>query len=348
LGLAELSMRAAVSLGFFRTLGDPTPPLDRKTGPGLYYVHPYSSFAMKPGYRSDRVKINSLGFRGEEFPLKKPLNEYRVVAIGGSTTFGIYQEDAYTYPVALERALRQGLGTDRIRVINAGLVSATSADSLHRMFTEILALEPDMLVVYHGFNDIVPRVFNNFSMDYYHFRRVDPNNTSVMSHLLIYRLLLRAVFPAAFSDNTNLVKYIWKFENLPAADEDKIANFEATTSSAFERNMEDIIRVAQSNGSKVVLATFAIDKTRPNWMPYLPAELWPRGVAENNESIRRLAERFGLPLVDFYSYALAHKAMFYDSVHMTDDGSRLQGEFFARTVGPVIASDLGISYATPR
>jgi lysophospholipase L1-like esterase len=345
--MAELAMRVAVGLGFFATLGDPTPPLDRKTGAGLYYVHPYSSYAMKPGYRNEHVTINSLGFRGGEIPQKKPPGEYRVVAIGGSTTFGIYQSDAWTYPLFMEKALRRDLGTDRVRVINTGLVSATTADNLHRLFTEILPLEPDMVVLYEAFNDVVPRVFNDFSMDYYHFRRVDPNQRSVLSRLLIYRLLLRAVFPAAFYENMNLVRYIWKFENLPDSDAEKIANFDRTSAAAFEQNMDQMIRIASANGIKVVLATFAIDKDKPNWMYYVPAELWPRGIADNNDAIRRLAERHGLPLIDFSTYALGDKTMFYDSIHMTDDGSRLQAEFFARTIGPIIADNLRAS-STPR
>ena len=59
LAVVELALRGAAAAGwfprFFAQLGDPTPPMDRKSGAGLYYVHPYSSYAMKPGYRNPRV-----------------------------------------------------------------------------------------------------------------------------------------------------------------------------------------------------------------------------------------------------------------------------------------------------
>jgi lysophospholipase L1-like esterase len=342
--LGELALRAAVGLGYFPTLKSPNPPLDTRALPGHYYVHPYSSYAMKPGYRDERQSINSLGLRGREIPLQKPAGEYRVVALGGSTTYGIYNDDRHTYPLAMETALRRDLGTDRVQVINAGLVGATSADNLHRMLTEILPLEPDLLVIYFGFNDIVPRVFNDFSMDYYHFRKTDPYVRNWWSQFVSYRLALRALFPVAFSANANLVNYIWKFENLPESDADKIANFNRTSAAAFERNVEQIIRLAQANGVKVVLSTFAIDADRPNWMYYVPAELWPRGVADNNAATRRLAERFQLPLIDFYSYGIANKTLFHDSIHPTDAGNALQGELFAQTVGPLVAADLGLAW----
>lgn len=193
--LVEVAMQLLAATGtfadFFVALGDPTPPLDIKTGHGLYYVHPYTSYAMKPGYRNKRVSINSLGLRGEEITRQKPPNVYRVVCVGGSTTFGIYVKDAYTYPLFLEGELRRRLEADQIQVVNSGLVCATSAESLHRMFTEILPLDPDMIVIYHGINDVVPRVFNGFSDDYYHFRKVDPYRRSLPSRSYLYRLTLR-------------------------------------------------------------------------------------------------------------------------------------------------------------
>ena len=75
-------------------------------------------------------------------------------------------------------------------------------------------------------------------------------------------------------------------------------------------------------------------------MDYLPAELWPRGVAENNEAVRRLAERHNLPLIDFYDYALTDRAIFEDSIHMTEDGNKKKAAFFAETISPIIAEQL--------
>jgi hypothetical protein len=58
-----------------------------------------------------------------------------------------------------------------IEVINAGLVSATTAESLVRFYLKVVDLSPDMIAIYEGFNDIAPRVFNGFRADYYHFRK---------------------------------------------------------------------------------------------------------------------------------------------------------------------------------
>ncbi len=95
LGTVELGLRVLEASGsypwLFQALGKARPPLDKKTGPGMYYAHHYSGYAMKPNYeRVPFERINNLGFRGEDIKLEKPDGVYRIVAIGGSTTFAVY------------------------------------------------------------------------------------------------------------------------------------------------------------------------------------------------------------------------------------------------------------------
>ena len=96
---------------FYAELHKSTPDFEQKTGPGLYYAHPYISYEIKPGYKSKRVQINSLGYRGESFSAKKPEGVYRVIALGASTTYGIYNQQNKTYPSLLEKKLQQDLHT---------------------------------------------------------------------------------------------------------------------------------------------------------------------------------------------------------------------------------------------
>src|SRR5262245_55041082 len=54
-----------------------------------------------------RVRINSLGFRGNEFTLEKKPGTVRVLCLGDSYTFGPYVEDDRTFPAMVERALNE-------------------------------------------------------------------------------------------------------------------------------------------------------------------------------------------------------------------------------------------------
>lgn len=330
---------------FFQRIGVTASKWDRKTGDGLYFTHPYTSYAMKPGYnrqkrrkRSDR--INSLGYRGKEFARDKPEGVYRIVALGGSTTYGIWQPDTQTYPVYLQKIIQSKTNQRIIEVINAGLVGATSAESYHRMPYDVLPLKPDMLVIYHGINDVGPRMFNNFSNDYYHFRRIPINRNSTFMQFYTYRLIVATLFPRMFTKHSDLIPFTWRFENVPNTNEEKIQNFEKTTTRAFEQHLDSIITLAQGKGIRVVMATFAINDELSHWNDWLPAELWGRGVQENNKAVRRLAERYQLPLVEFHDFAADKPELFHDSIHMKAEANYDKASLFADTIFPIILEDL--------
>src|SRR5262245_15587472 len=67
-----------------------------------YLPHPYLVYALNPNTRyyyesfygkSPRHFINSLGFRGKEFHKEKSSGVYRILCIGGSTTFSYHETD---------------------------------------------------------------------------------------------------------------------------------------------------------------------------------------------------------------------------------------------------------------
>jgi len=117
---------------------------------------------MKPGFKhSDKVSgntfsINSLGFRGQEISERKPKKNIRIVAIGGSTTFGIgSSNNSHTYPSLLENKLNKNneLLDTNFEVINAGIPGAKSINILNLFSEQILKMNPDILLIYSGWND---------------------------------------------------------------------------------------------------------------------------------------------------------------------------------------------------
>ena len=67
---------------------------------------------------------------------------------------------------------------------------------------------------------------------------------------------------SGFHENYRLVKYIWKLENLPDDVDARLANFEATSTAAFEKHLEDILAIARGQGISSVLSTFSIMQRR--------------------------------------------------------------------------------------
>jgi GDSL-like Lipase/Acylhydrolase family len=122
-----------------------------KAVPGLF--SPNQSVRISPvGLSPYHVSINSLGFRGSEFSLRKHAGEYRIVVVGDSFTFGEYVSDEQTLPAQLERELaQQCMG---VRVINAGLGGTTIIDQI-AIASRTLALKPDVILLVFYENDVL-------------------------------------------------------------------------------------------------------------------------------------------------------------------------------------------------
>jgi hypothetical protein len=97
--------------------------------------------------------VNSAGYRGPEFEIPKPAGVFRIVALGGSSTFSSQTDDEQIWTKRLEEKLRARLG-DSIEVVNAGVPGYSAFTSKIHYLYRIRALEPDALLVYHTWNDM--------------------------------------------------------------------------------------------------------------------------------------------------------------------------------------------------
>ena len=96
---------------------------------------------------------NSEGFRGPEFLKEKPDNTYRIFVLGGSTTFG-YKNDFETWPHYLQEIFDTVDLNYNVEIINAGISSGWSGSETKLISEKILNYNPDMLMVYDGWNDV--------------------------------------------------------------------------------------------------------------------------------------------------------------------------------------------------
>lgn len=75
--------------------------------------------------------------------------EYKIAILGGSTT------DGALYPFqSWPELLYEKLGSKNITIYNCGTYGYISSQELLKLIRDVLVLEPDMIVVYDGFNEI--------------------------------------------------------------------------------------------------------------------------------------------------------------------------------------------------
>jgi lysophospholipase L1-like esterase len=125
-------------------------------GPWRVY-DPVLSWTNSPGYEDFQVRINSLGFRGPEVTREKPDGVTRIVCLGDSATFGVWQEEGGRlgfagYPQVLADEIAAA-GFEQIEVLNAGVVGYTSSHGLRQLIVQVLDLDPDIVTVRYGMND---------------------------------------------------------------------------------------------------------------------------------------------------------------------------------------------------
>ena len=101
-------------------------------------LHPYMLYQNNPQFVRFGIKQhNSMGYRGPEVTACPQPGVIRILALGGSTTYGYLLRDASdAWPAQLARILTERLGRP-VEVVNGGLPYAMSSDLLaHYIFQD--------------------------------------------------------------------------------------------------------------------------------------------------------------------------------------------------------------------
>jgi lysophospholipase L1-like esterase len=118
-------------------------------------------YQMSPNQHFETININSHGFRGSDFSSVKPENMYRIFIIGGSTVFGTGStSDNTTIPGFLQEKFDKEELPKDIEVINTGISGLFSGTEVGLIKQQIIHFDPDLLVVYDGWNDIAKKYEN--------------------------------------------------------------------------------------------------------------------------------------------------------------------------------------------
>jgi len=112
---------------------------------------PYTMFGgLQGGRLSEDIVLNERGYRGNPASVPKAPGEFRVFVLGGSTVF---LGEPPISDLAEEEFRRNG--SENVKLYNYGVVSAVSGMELSRIVFEIADLEPDLIIMYNGANDIL-------------------------------------------------------------------------------------------------------------------------------------------------------------------------------------------------
>jgi len=141
----------------FKSLSDQRQILEKYRSWSNRYL-PYLMWSNYPNIDNGVIKINSRGYRGEEWSSTKSESTYRIIFTGGSVAFGYgSSSNKTTISEYLQRRLNDKLAKENINynveVYNAAQDGYVSTQE-YIQWKDLLSYKPDMIIHFTGYNDV--------------------------------------------------------------------------------------------------------------------------------------------------------------------------------------------------
>ncbi len=289
-------------------------------------------------FMDGRININSLGFRNKEFDVNKN-EQFRIVAIGESTTFGAtISKNDIPWPAILEKQISEKMDCEvDIEVINAGVESYNLENNLNRLQKDVLPLQPDMIISYHGFNGFSFIIDSLESMKAKDVPIFDPARPSRLLALVEYRFNILIFKMRYFNENIN--------KDGLQIDDDQLLN------TPYAELYRELIDIAQTNGIPLVLCSFnmAVNQNSPEDVIQFYKAGFPRvrvqilANALHNRMLKLLSDKEHFIFADTSSQLDGeYTDKYIDLVHFTQKGrNQLARNIYHSIKQPLLDAELG-------
>lgn len=282
--------------------------------PGKFYNYKKGEFS---------VTINSHGFRSPEFNIKKPAGKKRICVMGGSVVFGLFLKDDETFPYYLSELLGK-----EFEVINCGFPRYRLNEIRNLFRYELLGYSPDMLIIYSGFNDAFPVLFEHEESLGYRLHK-----------LFYYRWMLYTILREKYSS----IRYKTAAPIPDPRPPEKI-------SKRFYSELKGITDIAKARGIKLIFipeiantqekklelndvvkgseydSFYALEKKYYDLTS--DASINPKNSYAiqhfyNNRLMEQLAAEMDIPITDPKPFLNKSSDIFIDHAHFTPEGTRI-------------------------
>lgn len=258
-----------------------------------------------------------------------------------------------TIPALLEKKL-QNYGLN-INVVNAGIGGSTAMDERYYLENYILKYQPDMIIMYDGWNEVQYKYRTNFT--YEEFVNFSPNynyhgeNPSSISGPLIkfYTFLTDIDYKTAVGvlNYINNFRISWiDFFQDPVDKENFYKQSESIIESSLEDSWSNVCSLGEKKNFKTINILQPISGTSDRMIPHDEEKF----VSEKKDDVI-LMNRLNLnytnlqPCNNVYDFRNAFSGLdnvniFFDVGHMSDFGNDIIAEKIYEKILPVILDDM--------
>jgi lysophospholipase L1-like esterase len=296
----------------------------------MLFVNDSLGYHLRPDSRFQKWRINSFGFRGPEIPIVKPRGVTRVVTLGASETFGLYEREGMEYPAQLQARLEHAR-PGRYQVLNAAIPGISPPRIVYYFNAWITRFRPDLVVYYPTSSfmlnaEVSAAPWKPGARADEARPRFSPRIASKLGDL--YRRLAPAPFQGAVR-RALIARAVgqhppgWVMSRVPPE-----------KAVAFRRELADLVHAVRAARAEIVLATHASRIGRldsPEERELMVA--WRKQAPDRSEQclleaerlandiIRHVGQEENVRIVDVDAMLPKSPAIFADYVHFTEEGA---------------------------
>lgn len=249
-----------------------TPPYTHNLPECIAIPSGYFNFDIQPNlkimydsHEPRKFSFNRWGFRGPEYDPIKPKGVIRIFCFGGSSTFDPYVSDEKSWSYLVGEKLSKVLGR-KVESINAGRYAYTTSEILTLFYFRALRHDPDMIIIYSTYNDVIeispyfgrddcPQFYGNPFLGYL-------NKHSAFFAYFDYKLRFSWNVPFIRDLYVNIFPRYMYAKKIPQEHFEYSKDFnraKAYIVMIYKRNLRTIIHIARDNNVKILLSTQLID-----------------------------------------------------------------------------------------
>ena len=310
-------------------------------------IYTYDSIGKRgrPHGQYRQWTLNSLGFRGPELRAGR----IRILCLGASETFGLYEPPEDVYPRRLEAELNTRAkwdgGRERFEVVNAAYAGQTLA-TVHRRLTETLAHVNPKIAVYYP----TPA---NYLEQPAHTPAVTEENAPPSGLELRFlqraRPVVKRIEPGLFiwyyryAASRGLAADVTVMDRVPEARIDQLrSDLRAFVGELRSASVEPVLVTHATRFGDPLSASDRYFLTA--WRKFYP-QIEETGFLDlerrANVAIRETGLALNATVIDAAQMMSGHPGYFADFAHFTSAGGRRMGEILAEGIAPVLEQTSG-------
>jgi lysophospholipase L1-like esterase len=357
IGVAEVALR------YFAPIADPYEKAKapravnqyiKSEFPPNFQIRTYAEEGL-PGLAGSHVfTTNNMGFRGDFLQRPKPVDEFRVFMIGGSTTECLYLDDSESIDRVVQNALSARAADNiKVKVYNAGKSGDATDDHISMIVHRIIHLRPDLIVVFAGANDLTRSIYEYDPLHY-----VKESGTGLglptllkfaSTEFQLPRRLYYLLRPLSSRTGTEILEEI-SFrsdyrekaklrKSTPVTDAKPRVDLES-----YRNNLRTIVGVAKSHGVSLVFMTQQSTWNGPDpaikdwhWILHRRGvtyreDLMHEALESLNDVMRQVAASADVSTYDLARVIPKSSEFFYDDAHFNVRGAHEAGTGLASVI----------------